>query len=581
MSSTESLRYYSRASQPPDLHRHREHAVYNNPPSSSSYPSRNDVIPPPWPQAPTSASSSNVWRGGPVPTASSASGHSQRLPVQSSFQPMTEPTPIHSGSGSSSQTPWSRTRIPSLASSNPTGSSSTNTPPPHGSSRQPRMPNPFSPTFINIPVPSKEQVEVYLIRAQGQPLGLSTGWTINNHSFDVYNLFLAITRLGGSKAVTRRQWWPDMAGIMGIPGVNTPHGPDMEKSGHQLHTFFMTHLGALEEMWEKTSGTAEDAGASYADSVDSHSRSHLLRIPQAVSSARSGHEEEIGPSFARTYPPQPPPPREPPTSASGNGSRSAGRSIQASSSRSQKPGKQRQPAQTSSVPLHVNPVDISTRRTTDCQSTHQPMSSSYGQSQPQPYQSEHHYPSSQPQHITSAQFTSISPTLHHPAPSSLPPGRMHDRLDQHPSALTHDTTTPATGASSQHVDHRTSGATQPADQAGPSNTTRPPPSGSGKSTAPSFPALGGYTPPKFASFDHLVQTNALKLPKLPPNVHLDYVGSPFEIFAKRCFELRSVVKKIQAKQPTRHISPEEMMFWQKLRESPYPILFDDTESDSR
>ena len=571
MATTDSLRNYSRASQPPDLHRHHEHAIYNNGSSSSSYPSRNDVITPPWPQAPTSASSSNGWRAHPVPTASSASGHSQRLPVQSSFQPMAEPTPISSSSsGSNSQTPWSRTRIPSLASSNPTGQSNTYTPPPQSNSRQPRMPDPFSPTFLNIPVPSKEQVEVYLIRAQGQPLGLSTGWTINNHSFDVYDLFLAITRLGGSKAVTRRQWWPDMANIMGIPGVNTPHGPDMEKSGHQLHTFFTTHLGALEEMWERTSGTAEVAGASYKDSVDSHSRSHLLRIPPAVSSARSGHEEDSGPTFTRTYPPPPPPPREQPLpSASSNGSRSAGRSaVHASNSRSQ--SKQRQPTQTSSVPSHMNPVELSTRRTTDTQPAHQPMSSSYGQSQSQSHHPEQLYPTSQPQHITIAQFTCISPTLHHPAPSSLPQDRVSDRLDQHTSVRTQDDSTSPVSTSTQLVDSRTNGTAQPGDQAGPSNTARPQPSGSSKSTAPSFPALGVYNPPKFASFDHLVQTNALKLPKLPPNVHLDYVGSPSEIFAKRCFELRSVVKKIQAKQPTRHISAEEMMFWQKLRKSPFP-----------
>ena len=562
------FRYYAGASQqPPKHHRHREPATYTAS-SSSHYPSRNDAISPPWPQTATSASSLTGWRTAPVPSGSNSSGHSQRLAVQSSYQPIAATSSHSSTDAASSQAPWTRSRPPSLANSNPAaGPNNTYTPSPNSHARQPLMPNPFSPTFINIPVPSKEQVEVYLIRAQGQPLGLRTGWTINNHSFDVYDLFLATTRLGGSKAVNRRQWWPEMADILGIPAVNTPQGPDINKTGHQLQTFFTTHLGALEEMWERTSGTAEDAGDSYSTTFEAHSRSHLLRIPPAVSSARGGHNEEIGHSFTRTYPPQPPPPREQVQAASTIGERSSGRSGVRSSGSIRSPRRQRQPPQSSSVPLHVNPSDISTRRATDIQSSIPPSGSSYDQSQQHLYASEQSYPTSQPQHIT--QFTGISPTLHHPAPSSLAHEQTTHRLDQHSSVQTQETSAAASqaGSSSQATESHAIGSTQQASQAGPSKAAGPQKSAT-KSTATSFPSLSNYTPPKFASFDDLVQTNALRLPKLPPNVHLDYVGGPSEIFAKRCFELRSVVKKIQAKLPARHISAEEMTFWQKLCQSP-------------
>jgi hypothetical protein len=81
-----------------------------------------------------------------------------------------------------------------------------------------------------------------------------------------------------------------------------------------------------------------------------------------------------------------------------------------------------------------------------------------------------------------------------------------------------------------------------------------------------MPPLSGYNPPKFASFDHLVATNALTLPKPPPNVVFNYTGTESEIYAKRCFELRGVVKKVQAKEQARQVSKEEMTFWQKLRQ---------------
>lgn len=417
-------------------------------------------------------------------------------------------------------------------------------------SRQPRMPNPFSASFVNIPVPSKEQVDVYLVRAQNLPHGLRTGWTISNHSRDVYDLFVAVVRLGGAKAVSRRHWWPELADTLGIPGVNSPQGRNIVESGRKLYTFFTTHLGPLEDMWDQTSGTAEDAGLAQVSSIDNHTLSRLASVRQPVSATRGGHEDELSQSWTRTYPPQPPPP-----------STTRDTQAQSSSSRTSGSSESRQPSETglsSTVPLHFNPVDISTRRTTDRQQS--ATNNDYYQRYPYAASSQD-APSSSHSH---AQAPSLSPVIHHPIPAALGQQHPNDHAHQYSSATTSNNTTPNLPAATLPTSaSRRQPANPPAVNATAARQAQT--ATNGKSKAFTFPSLTNYNPPKFASFDHLVQTNALTLPKLPPNVHLDYFGTASEIYAKRCFELRSVVKKIQSKEPARQISVDEMTFWQKLR----------------
>lgn len=514
------------------------------------------MISPLWPETAISTGS-NDWRSVP-----SSSGPSRNRTAPSAFQTLPDPTPMNTGgsSATSAQAPWSRAGVTSSSSS--ARPNEMYTPSPDLQSLPPRMPNPFSASFVNIAVPSKEQVDTYLVRAQNLPHGLRTGWTISSHAFDVYNLFVAVVRLGGTNAVSRRQWWPELAETLGIPGVNSPQGRNIVESGRQLYTFFTTQLGPLEDMWEQTSGNSETAGLIYALTSDTASQSQVPRVRQPISATRGGLEDDLSHSWTRTYPPQPPPPL-------------STQNKEASSTRSAGPSRQRQStgqAPTSTMPLHVNPAHISTRRTTDHTSAATQQSGSQDlNSQRYPYAnlSQTAVPPSrpsQPNAQSHAQAPSVSPALHHPIPGFLGQGQMpSDNLDQYASGNTSADTTPNMPAALLPT---SSTRSQPAAAAAVSTSTTGQHASStkGKSKPFTFPSLINYNPPKFASFDHLVQTNALTLPKLPPDVQLDYVGTPTEVYAKRCFELRSVVKKIQAKEPARLISVDEMTFWQKLRE---------------
>lgn len=543
-------RYYRASQPPPDVHRHRD-TGYNAVPS---YPSRNAMVSPPGPQ--TAMAPAHDRRTAPAPSTSSSSRHRT---VPSAFQPLPDPTPMTTASSShgQGQALWIRDSAPVTATSSQRPNNLyTPSPDLQQVSHKPRMPNPFSASFINIPVPSREQVETYIIRQQGRPLGLRTGWTISNHAFDVYDLFVAVHRLGGSKSVSRRQWWPEMADILGIPGVNSPQGRNVVESGRQLCTFFSTHLLPLEDMWEKTSD-ALDHSAGPSRPVTMSSQPHLSRVRQPVSSTRGGpgvaddETAELSHSWTQSYPPQPPPAQ---STHSHTQQRDRNRPIERTSTHaSQSANTHRSSNYTStsnqgSVPLHVNPTDLSLRRApanSSFDNISYPRTDNHSQSH-----DSYSQPTTYPATSTSrqAQQTGASPVLHQPVPAALSQTQSAARLDQRASSAAQPSRSSPTETA------QTSAGSA-------SNTT----TSASKSKLPTFPSLTNYNPPKFASFDHLVATNALTLPRLPPNVHLDIVGSPTEIYAKRCFELRAVIKKIQAKEPARQIAAEELTFWQKLR----------------
>jgi hypothetical protein len=145
---------------------------------------------------------------------------------------------------------------------------------------------------------------------------------------------------------------------------------------------------------------------------------------------------------------------------------------------------------------------------------------------------------------------SVSPVLHQPVPARLDPASTSRSYEQ--TTIDPRLTSLQSSSSAQISNNQPS-----------SNSTQPASSAKTFTFAP----LANYNPPKFASFDHLVATNALTLPKLPANVNLNLTGTETEIYAKRCFELRGVVRKLQNKEPARQVSKEEMTFWQKLRMS--------------
>ena len=443
--------------------------------------------------------------------------HSQTS--QSAFQRMPDPAPMITSSNPLSSAPWQRKGTSSNQSRQPT--SGTFTPP---TSETPNMPNPLSASFVNVPVPSKHQLHEYLVNKQKQPLGLGMGWSIEGHVFDVYDLFVAVVRLGGSSTVSRREWWPNLAVMLGIPAsINTSQGLRAStEAARQLFAFFSLHMSTLETMWEST-GPYDALGRTIGGS----------RMRPPVSSERGqGEESQSQPS---TYPPPPPQHRESSSASQPN------RDSQYQSATSQPH------SLSTSMPLHIIPSEGSS--STGGSSLQAPPrktpSSTKSRQQSNNGVNGVSYTRGQP-----GQAPSVSPVLHQPVPARL--DSQTERTTVDPRLL------PIQQRSSPIASISQAGAQS-------SQSVSQPPLSTNSSKALGLPPLNGYNPPKFASFDHLVATNALTLPKLPPNVILNLTGSESEIYAKRCFELRGVVKKIQAREQARQVSKDEMVFWQKLR----------------
>ena len=55
-----------------------------------------------------------------------------------------------------------------------------------------------------VPVPSRSQVNDYLVRHLSAPAGLDSGWRLDGLSFDVYALLVLVLQMGGSSEVRFR-----------------------------------------------------------------------------------------------------------------------------------------------------------------------------------------------------------------------------------------------------------------------------------------------------------------------------------------------------------------------------------------
>ncbi len=73
----------------------------------------------------------------------------------------------------------------------------------HSASASPSFhpPTPFTASVRPVPVPSKTQVNDYLVSHMSMPRGLKTGWLIDGKVFNVYALFAAVLQIGGSSEV--------------------------------------------------------------------------------------------------------------------------------------------------------------------------------------------------------------------------------------------------------------------------------------------------------------------------------------------------------------------------------------------
>ncbi|WWD22086.1 hypothetical protein CI109_106575 [Kwoniella shandongensis] len=414
-------------------------------------------------------------------------------------------------------------------------------------SRDP-APSPLAITANSIALPSTQQVHDYLVSHMAQPKGLDTDWRIAGSKFDVYVLFGTVIRAGGSTTVTTRKWWPMIGSLLGLP---------LEKDdllvAQQLKTFFLKMLGGLEILWERTK-TGEDrlvspptraplptpmtATMSESGAESSHTRERLggNHVHVQEQSPRQGsHRSSLGPSSASSSRPSWVTASGPAQSQSYTNSRQAGSSL----------------------------------------SKPEPPLSSSSSSAPDVYRD------SRPRQSTSsaalAPITSKTPPphpLHQPTPIHPPAHRLPEFLGQRGEAA------PPQQQSDSHHSAQINSASVPSTSAGPSSQPfhgSPLTEERRSSTSERPPIqltfagqkLGEYVVPTVSSFQELVSSNILPLPRLNRDVGAGlgpWTGDPLTVYSKRCHELGHLMNKIQkgTVDPSKPVSGEEIVFWAKL-----------------
>ena len=165
--------------------------------------------------------------------------------------------------------------------------------------------------FTNLPVPSKAQIHSYLVKYMSLPEEHQSSWSIDGHSFDSHMLFNLVVQMGGSHRVG--QWdleapglpltspqitsydaWPHVAAMFGFPIFReTPQGPRSSPDiGSQLRKMFLTYLGGLEALWDKTK--AADSLMSMDQAASQESARSLATSQQRQSQASSSTTLQYG-----------------------------------------------------------------------------------------------------------------------------------------------------------------------------------------------------------------------------------------------------------------------------------------------
>ena len=330
-------------------------------------------------------------------------------------------------------------------------SSSTHSPVTAAASRQPvQQQDQTKPQAL--PIPSRAQVNDYLIRYMKYKDGLDAEWKIDNRRFDMYQLFNAVIQLGGSQRVTDADEWPAVAAIIGLPSYHHPTRgvrttPD---AGRQVGRMFTNVLSNLEGLWDKTKA---------AD---------IALAAQGREAANSRHLK-----VTEQYPDNLPTP------------------ITASNRHSS---------------------NVSSERTASA--THMETSSSR--------QSSSHRTTTQAS-IPGQQISSnISELLSAPVP-----------------------TVPHVSPSTQNHALQST------------NSTAPP-----RSDTPDPLIL--WDPPAIATFEQLVISNALPLPRLGAAVNMPHLSTLASQYAWRAHELRAEIRKMRMNETHRRLGPDELIFWNKL-----------------
>ncbi|KAK8846774.1 hypothetical protein IAR55_005862 [Kwoniella newhampshirensis] len=405
----------------------------------------------------------------------------------------------------------------------------------------------------NVALPSREQVHGYLVSHMAQEKGLDTDWRVAGAKFDVYALFGAVVRAGGSTAVTSREWWHVIGGLLGLP-----MNQNERAVGQHLQIFFLKMLGGLEILWERTK-TGEEK---LVQPTASASRPPLP-TPMTATTSESGtdfyHARERHVSNVSEVSEQAPrQSRHPPTMAP---SSAAARPSWVTASA---PAPAPAPAYSSAHP----PTSSSSRSQTQ---PHASSSSSvYQQAVPRSRSS--------PSSGSLAPITSYAPhadPIHPPAPLQLQNYRLPGILGNQeeverpqssylieqpiPSSLS-STSAPLTSLGSPLTSHDS----QIPNDGHLASSSDPP-------NQLSFGGrrFGEYVVPKVSSFRELVASNILPLPQLNEEVSTrlgPWTGDLFTVYSKRCHELGHSMNKLQkgGVDATRPVLGDEIVFWTKL-----------------
>ncbi|WVR04457.1 hypothetical protein IAU60_001460 [Kwoniella sp. DSM 27419] len=411
------------------------------------------------------------------------------------------------------------------------------------------LPTPQTATYSSppsVPLPSAQQLHDWLRDHMAQSRGIDTVFTIQGRQVDMYTLLSAVIKAGGSTEVTSSGWWPHLAGILRLVDDHTP-APIRAGMGKQLQEFFLRLLGGLEILWERTK-IAEDAAnirrdhdAAARDTMPTPTSVTHRPVSQISHGTRPYASDQQG--TTATAPPS---------------DRSANRGPQCAS----------RPSSTSST--SALQFDRSAPASTNIATAGVPSTAGRG-----PILQSSHRNSHQPSSTLVTQSQRFSPDISAPVPlrplnPAQPPqhrlpGYLTSRAD-HNRAMGSSPVQSASGEGAYNAADDQSQQRRSAATVQPQVTPIGPKFGKLTHLAFGGKPLGDYLVPRLQSFQELVSSDVLPLPNLDRET-TDVAGPGVTDdlqYSKRCHELGHAVRHLQAGNPTRQISQEEIIFWAKL-----------------
>ncbi|ORY20712.1 hypothetical protein BCR39DRAFT_554918 [Naematelia encephala] len=433
-----------------------------------------------------------------------------------------------------------------------------------------QLPTPLTATYHHVPLPSPTQVHDYLVGHMKQPKGLHTGWEIDGRVIDVFRLFSAVVEAGGSSQVTANEQWTAIANAVGLSSISSSSGIAIAQ---HLRVFFLRTLGGLEVLWESTKAADDRSRASSTTSTT------WSNLPAAQSSSAPQSLPKSRPSWAPALPTSASTKEQPGSSHLASrqnvseppgfhhaSTSSEADSYYATGARQSIDVQRMQAVHQSTVSSRLANASHSATSHHAARTTPSVQRSSHLSSSavPRPGAGISRVPTSSSRTTSNPEFhtsnnsqtilpTTVSPSMlmlgrpsspsHTPTPSSATLHR-NGHLPLQPAPLHlhngHAAETAAQGSSSSH---------QPVEKVAPLNRV----------------VENGmrFNPPSIKSFEDLVNSGALPLPKPSPELQIDNTGTLLQQYARRCHELRATIRKGKS-DDARKLIYAEMVFWNKL-----------------